>query len=75
MADDSEGGGPPVVLLHPGVGDSRIWKPVLLALTASYRGIRYDPRGFGRSPASAVKFSLLADLITVLGYYGLDRSH
>jgi pimeloyl-ACP methyl ester carboxylesterase len=72
-ADDSEGGGPPVVLLHPGVGDSRIWEPVLPALIASYRVIRYDARGFGRSHAPTVKFSLLADLITVLGYYGLDR--
>ena len=72
-ADDSGGGGPPVVLLHPGVGDSRIWAPVLPALTVSWRVIRYDARGFGRSPAPTVKFSLLADLITVLGYFGLDR--
>ena len=72
-ADDSGGGGSPLVLLHPGVGDSRIWDPVLPVLAASYRVIRYDARGFGRSPAPAVKFSLLADLITVLGYFGLDR--
>jgi 3-oxoadipate enol-lactonase len=58
-ADDSEGGGPPVVLLHPGVGDSRIWEPVLPALIASYRVIRYDARGFGRSHAPTVKFSCL----------------
>jgi 3-oxoadipate enol-lactonase len=73
-ADDSGSDDPPVVLLHPGVGDSRIWEPVLPALTASYRVIRYDARGFGRSPAPTVKFSLLADLITVLDYYGLDRA-
>jgi pimeloyl-ACP methyl ester carboxylesterase len=47
---------------------------VLPALTASYRVIRYDARGFGRSPAPTAKFSLLADLISVLGYYGLDRA-
>jgi 3-oxoadipate enol-lactonase len=73
-ADDSAGGGLPVVLLHPGVGDSRIWEPVLPALTASYRVIRYDARGFGRSPAPTAKFSLLSDLITVLDHYGLDRA-
>jgi 3-oxoadipate enol-lactonase len=72
-ADDSGGDGPPLVLLHPGVGDSRIWEPALPALIASYRVIRYDARGFGRSPAPEAKFSLLADLIMVLGYYGLDR--
>jgi 3-oxoadipate enol-lactonase len=72
-ADDSGGDGPPLVLLHPGVGDSRIWDPVLGALTAAYRVIRYDARGFGRSPAPTVKFSLLGDFVTVLGHYGLDR--
>jgi pimeloyl-ACP methyl ester carboxylesterase len=72
-SEDSGSNGPPVVLLHPGVGDSRIWEPVLPTLAASYRVIRYDARGFGRSPAPMVKFSLLADLTAVLGYYGLDR--
>ena len=73
-ADDSGGDGPPLVLLHPGIGDSRIWEPVLPTLTTSFRVIRYDARGFGRSPAPKVEFSLLADLITVFGYYGLGRA-
>ena len=73
-ADDSGGNGLPLVLLHPGVGDSRIWEPVRPALAGSYRVIRYDARGFGRSPAPRAKFSLLADLITVLDRYGLDRA-
>jgi 3-oxoadipate enol-lactonase len=72
-ADDSGGGGPPVVLLHPGVGDSRIWEPVLPALAASWRVIRYDARGFGRSAAPTAKFSLLSDLTAVLDYFALDR--
>ena len=73
-ADDSGGDGPPLVLLHPGVGDSRIWEPVLAPLTARYRVIRYDARGFGRSPAPAVKFSLLGDLVTVLDHYGVKEA-
>jgi 3-oxoadipate enol-lactonase len=72
-ADDSGGDGPPLVLLHPGVGDSRIWEPLLPALTPSYRVLRYDARGFGRSPAPKVKFTLLTDLIAVLDHYGLNR--
>jgi 3-oxoadipate enol-lactonase len=73
-ADDSGGDGPPLVLLHPGVGDSRIWDPVLGALTAKYRVIRYDARGFGQSPAPSVKFSLLRDLVAVLDHYGVRRA-
>jgi 3-oxoadipate enol-lactonase len=72
-ADDSGGDGPPLVLLHPGVGDSRFWAPVLPALTVAYRVIRHDARGYGRSPAPTVKFSLYEDLVAVLGHYGLDR--
>lgn len=71
--DDSGGDGSPLVLLHPGVGDSRFWEPVLPALTARYRVIRYDARGYGQSPPPAVKFSLFGDLVAVLGHYGLDR--
>jgi 3-oxoadipate enol-lactonase len=73
-ADDSGGDGPPLVLLHPGVGDSRIWDPVLPALADKYRVIRYDARGFGQSPAPTVKFSLLADLLAVLEHYDIGRA-
>jgi pimeloyl-ACP methyl ester carboxylesterase len=73
-ADDSGGDGPPLVLLHPGIGDSRIWDPVLAALTAKYRVIRYDARGFGQSPAPSVKFSLLRDLVAVLDHFGVRRA-
>ncbi|HEY0932674.1 MAG TPA: alpha/beta fold hydrolase [Trebonia sp.] len=55
------------------MGDSRFWAPVLPALTAAYRVIRYDARGFGRSPAPVVKFSLYDDLLAVLAHYRLDR--
>jgi 3-oxoadipate enol-lactonase len=73
-ADDSGGDGPPLVLLHPGIGDSRVWDPLLPALTADYRVIRYDARGYGRSPAPTTRFTLLADLIAVLDHLALDRT-
>src|SRR5271170_7139028 len=73
-ADDSGGDGPPLVLLHPGVGDSRIWDPVLPALARRYRVIRYDTRGYGQSPAPTAKFWLLRDLVAVLGHCGIERA-
>jgi pimeloyl-ACP methyl ester carboxylesterase len=72
-AHDSGGDGPPIVLLHPGVGDARIWEPMLPGLTARYRVIRYDVRGYGDSPAPTGPYSMLADLIAVLDHFGLDR--
>lgn len=72
-ADDSGGDRPPLVLLHPGVGDSRIWDPILPALIERHRVIRYDARGYGRSPAPTAEYTLLDDLVSVLDHVGLDR--
>jgi 3-oxoadipate enol-lactonase len=73
-ADDSGGDRPPLVLLHPGVGDSRIWDPILPALAERHRVIRYDARGFGRSPLPTVPFVLLEDLVAVLDHYRIERT-
>ncbi|MFI8521792.1 alpha/beta fold hydrolase [Streptomyces sp. NPDC085481] len=73
-ADDTGGDGLPMVLVHPGVGDSTIWDPVLPALAARRRVIRYDARGYGRSPAPGVAYSPAADLGAVLDHFGLARA-
>jgi 3-oxoadipate enol-lactonase len=65
-ADDTGGPGAPVVLVHPGVGDSRIWEPVMSRLGARYRVIRYDARGHGESPPATAPYTLLTDLVAVL---------
>jgi 3-oxoadipate enol-lactonase len=74
-AEDSEGSGPTLVLLHEGVGDSRMWDPVWPDLTAEYRVIRYDVRGFGRSPAATENYTLLGDLLTVLEHFAVDDGY
>jgi pimeloyl-ACP methyl ester carboxylesterase len=43
------GSGPPVVLLHNGVMDSRAWDAQMEPLASSHRVVRYDSPGFGRS--------------------------
>jgi 3-oxoadipate enol-lactonase len=72
-ADDTGGDGPALVLLHPGWGDSSIWLPVLERLPSHYRVIRYDTRGFGKSPAPAAPFSQLDDLVAVLDNRGAGQ--
>jgi 3-oxoadipate enol-lactonase len=52
-AEDTGGDGAPLVLMHPGWGDPTIWDPLLGRLAARHRVIRYDARGYGRSPAPA----------------------
>jgi 3-oxoadipate enol-lactonase len=74
-AEDSGGAGPVLVLLHEGVGDSRMWDPVWAELAARFRVIRYDVRGYGKSPLATQEYSLLGDLRTVLRHFGVSHAH
>jgi len=70
-----EGSGPPIVLLHAGIVDSRAWEPLVPRLVAAgHRVIRYDARGFGRSETEDVAFSNRADVIAVLDALGVRRA-
>ncbi|MCX4986278.1 alpha/beta fold hydrolase [Streptomyces sp. NBC_00572] len=73
-ADDAGGDGLPLVLLHPGVGDSAVWDPVLPALVARHRVIRYDVRGYGRSPAPTAAYSPVRDLAEILDRFEIERA-
>jgi 3-oxoadipate enol-lactonase len=74
-AEDSAGDGPALLLLHEGVGDARMWDPIWPAVTSGYRAIRYDVRGFGRSPAATETYTLLADALIVLDHFGVSAAH
>ena len=73
-AEDTGGDGLPLVLMHPGWGDSAIWDPAIGRLAARYRVIRYDARGYGRSPAPAAPYTQSGDLAAVLDHLGLGRA-
>ena len=48
----------PVVLLHAGIADRRMWDPLWPGLTAERDAIRLDLRGFGESaPAPAARWT------------------
>jgi 3-oxoadipate enol-lactonase len=72
--DEIGGDGLPLVLLHPGITDSRVWDPLLPYLVGR-RVIRFDRRGFGRSPRATEPYSSLGDLVALLDALGLDRVH
>jgi 3-oxoadipate enol-lactonase len=71
---EDTGSGIPVVLLHEGVVDSRIWDPVMPLLGDRLRVVRYDQRGFGRSPSPAGAYSVAGDLISVLDAVEVERA-
>ena len=63
---EQAGEGPPVVLLHEGIADSRMWEPQWTEYSKRFRMVRYDMRGFGQSPAAVGTLSLSGDLVELL---------
>jgi len=70
-----EGSGEAVVLIHAGVANLRMWDDQVAALRDSYRVIRYDTRGFGRTETEAVEFSNRADVAALLDHFGESSAH
>ncbi|MDO8632514.1 MAG: alpha/beta fold hydrolase, partial [Phycisphaerales bacterium] len=71
---EAAGDGPPVVLIHGGQMDLRIWDEQVALLSPNHRVIRYDVRGYGRSPAPQKVYANHEDLAAVLDQLGLHRA-
>jgi pimeloyl-ACP methyl ester carboxylesterase len=71
---EEEGQGPPLVLLHGGFLDTRMWDPQFEVLSRSYRVIRYDARNHGRSKGVPGPFTHYDDLLAVLDHLGLEEA-
>jgi len=73
LATEVGGAGTPVVFLHAGVADRRMWDAQVAALeraAADYRTVAFDRRGFGETPHVEERYSHVDDLRAVLGAVG-----
>lgn len=67
------GFGVPVVFLHAGVADRRMWAEQVSVLAgAGYHAVAYDRRGFGETSTRDEPFSHVVDLELVLDRLGLN---
>ena len=71
---ETAGQGFPVLLVHAGVADSRMWDGQFRAWSQTNRVIRCDLRGFGRTELAAGEFSDHGDLARLLTHLGVDRA-
>jgi 3-oxoadipate enol-lactonase len=69
------GSGHPLVLIHGGQMDSRMWDEQFTLFSKTYRVIRYDYRGFGKSPAATKVFAGEDDLAALLKYLGVKKAY
>lgn len=68
------GAGAPVVLIHAGICDSRMWDPQRATLTAEHRVLRLDLGGYGRSPLTPGPLCHAADVLAAMDRHEIDRA-
>jgi pimeloyl-ACP methyl ester carboxylesterase len=69
---EEKGSGPAVVLIHGGQMDRRMWDTQFDEFAKQFRVVRYDLRGFGKSPAPTKGFSNEEDLTRLLDHLKID---
>ena len=69
------GEGMPLLLLHAGIADSRMWEPQMRAFARHYDCIAPDLRGFGRSELPPQRWSPVADLLGLVDQLHLKPAH
>ncbi len=72
---ETMGDGVPVVFLHGGFGDRRMWNDQFAEFAKYYSVVRYDQRGFGKSQKPTAAYSPVSDLEMLLDHLKIDKAH
>jgi 3-oxoadipate enol-lactonase len=71
---EKSGEGPPVILLHGGNLDARMWDDQVPVLAQRFTVVRYDIRPYGRSAGVEKGYSSVDDLAALMDYLGVKRA-
>jgi len=71
---EAAGAGPAIVFIHDGVLPSEEWDGQFGVFAERFTVVRYDRRGYGRSPVPAGPYSNLQDLGNLLEHLKIDRA-
>lgn len=74
LAGIHAGDGPPLIFLHAGVADQRMWQPQIEEFAPEHLVIAYDRRGFGKTAAVDERFSHVDDLLAAFNHFGLEKA-
>lgn len=72
--EDTGGAGSPVIMIHAGFLDHRMWDEQVPALAPGHRVIRYDVRYHGQSPSDPVPFSDVEDLADLMDALNVPKA-
>ena len=71
---ESGTGAEAVVLIHDGAVNSVVWDDVWPAFCQHFHTVRYDRRGYGRSPATTEWYAETEDLAALLRHIGVTHA-
>ncbi|HLH63151.1 MAG TPA: alpha/beta fold hydrolase [Ktedonobacteraceae bacterium] len=69
------GQGQPLLFVHAGIADSRMWDEQIPVFAPQYKVIRYDLRGFGQSALPAGRFAYYEDPAALLRFLHIEKAH
>lgn len=72
---ETAGEAPPLVLIHGGLMDCRMWDGQMQYFSQYFQVIRYDIRGYGRSDSTVERFSHIEDLLTLFDFLKIEKAH
>jgi 3-oxoadipate enol-lactonase len=72
---ERSGDGLPVIFIHAGIADHRMWEPQVPAFAKHFDAIRPDIRGFGESELPPTRWSTVADVLGLMDELQLKPAH
>jgi 3-oxoadipate enol-lactonase len=69
------GEGHPLLLVHAGIADHRMWDDQWDEFASRYRVIRYDLRGYGNTSLLDRGYSNRQDIHDLLTHLGVDKTY
>lgn len=73
IAYEVGGRGAPIVFLHEGIADRRMWDREFVRYSARHAVVRFDQRGYGTSAPATGPFSYSRDVVALIDHLGLER--
>src|SRR5690349_16872523 len=68
------GTGMPIIFVHAGIADSRMWDTQVAAFKSQYRVIRLDLRGFGQSAPTDGLYSHREDVLALMDTLEIEQT-
>lgn len=72
---EMSGEGHPLILIHGGGVDRRMWDDQFQSFARRYKVIRYDQRGAGKSEVPQERFSNVDDLLGLLRFLEIEQAY